>query len=74
MDLVSDTISSSNETLIESSALSSLKLLQGLPSSCLRLIEEKSEVREYRAGHVFFRYGEKGEVLFFLEKGHVQTF
>lgn len=74
MDLVSDAILNSNETLIESTALSSVELLRGLPSSCLRFIEEKSEVRDYRAGHVFFRYGEKGEVLFFLEKGHVQTF
>ena len=74
MDLLSDTISNSNESLIGSSALSSVELFQGLPSSCLRLIEENSHVREYRAGHVFFRYGEKGDVLFFLEKGHVQTF
>jgi CRP-like cAMP-binding protein len=62
------------ETLIESGSLSSVDLFQGLPASCLRLIEEKSEVHEYAPGHVFFSYGEKGEILFFLEKGHVQTF
>lgn len=62
------------ETLIESGSLSSVDLLQGLPASCFRLIEEKSEVHDYAPGHVFFRYGEKGEILFFLEKGHVQTF
>jgi CRP-like cAMP-binding protein len=38
------------------------------------MIQKKSEVREYDAGHIFFHRGDKGEVLFFLEKGHVQTF
>src|SRR5215471_1901994 len=38
------------------------------------MIDEKSEVQDYSAGHVFFRAGEIGEALFILEKGHVQTF
>jgi|SRR5579864_1414246 len=68
------TTASHEGTLIESGAFSSVDLFRGLPQSCLRLIEEKSQVHDYAPGHVFFRYGEKGEVLFFLEKGHVQTF
>jgi len=31
-------------------------------------------VGDFRAGHVFFRPGQRGEVLFLLEKGQVQTF
>lgn len=38
------------------------------------MIWEKSESREYQAGHIFFRPGEKGEALFLLEKGQVRTF
>lgn len=45
-----------------------------VPPSSLRMIWEKSKVREFEPGHVFFRPGEKGEALFLLEKGHVQTF
>jgi CRP-like cAMP-binding protein len=40
----------------------------------LHSIEQASTVRDFRAGHTFFRLGETGEVLFILEKGAVQTF
>ena len=53
---------------------STLDLFEGLPASCLQAIEERSKVGDFRAGHVFFRAGQRGEVLFFLEKGVVQTF
>lgn len=62
------------DSLLEAASLSALDLFQGLPPSCLKAIEEGSEVRDYRAGHVFFRPGESGDVLFLLEKGAVQTF
>ncbi len=38
------------------------------------MLEERSAVRDYRAGHVFFRPGETGQMLFLLERGQVQTF
>jgi len=49
-------------------------LFEGLPETCLRAIEERSKVGDFRAGHVFFRPGQRGEVLFLLENGMVQTF
>lgn len=49
-------------------------LFDGLPESCFRTTEERSKVGDFRAGHVFFRPGQRGEVLFLLEKGQVQTF
>lgn len=60
--------------MIQSASLSGEHIFLDVPRSSLRLIWEKSEVREYDAGHIFFRPGEKGEALFLLEKGHVQTF
>lgn len=71
---MSETSAKRGESLIAAASLSAADLFQGLPPSCLRTIQEKSEVREYRAGHIFFRPGEIGEVLFLLEKGHVRTF
>jgi len=62
------------ESLIKAASFSAVELFKGLSPSCLRMINEKSEVQEYSAGHVFFRAGEIGEALFILEKGHVQTF
>jgi CRP-like cAMP-binding protein len=62
------------ESLIEASSLSALDLFQGISPVCLRMIEKKSEIREYAAGHVFFKHGQQGEALFLLEKGHVETF
>jgi CRP/FNR family transcriptional regulator len=62
------------ESLIEASSLSAVDLFRGVPPECLERIQEMSDVREYSAGHMFFRHGEKGEVLFILESGHVQTF
>jgi CRP/FNR family transcriptional regulator len=62
------------ESLIEAGSFSAVELFRGLRSSQLRQIKEKSEVREYDAGHIFFRPGEEGEALFLLERGCVQTF
>ncbi|HET8925540.1 MAG TPA: Crp/Fnr family transcriptional regulator [Candidatus Acidoferrum sp.] len=62
------------ESIVEAAALSAVDLFKNLPGDCLRGIEKKSTVREFKAGHVFFRPGESGEVLFLLEKGRVQTF
>lgn len=62
------------ESLVEEASFSSIDLFRGLPDEALKAIEEKSAVRDYRAGHVFFRPGETGQVLFLLETGHVQTF
>src|SRR6516225_6419621 len=49
-------------------------LFEGLPEACLQAIYENSTVGDFRAGHIFFRPGQHGEVLFLLEKGEVQTF
>lgn len=59
---------------IQSVSHSGENIFRDLPPLCLRMIREKSEVREYDAGHVFFRPGEKGRTLFLLERGRVQTF
>ena len=61
-------------SLLEAASLSALELFKGLPDSPLSAIEEKSKVRDFRSGHVFFQAGATGEALFFLEKGGVQTF
>jgi CRP/FNR family transcriptional regulator len=60
--------------LFEAASLSTVELFKGLPADCLHALEQGSEVREFRSGHVFFRTGEKGQRLFLLEKGEVQTF
>jgi len=62
------------ESMVEAGAFSAVELFHGLPASCLRTLEKNSRVREFAAGHVFFRPGESGDVLFLLEKGRVQTF
>jgi CRP-like cAMP-binding protein len=59
---------------IEASSLSAIDLFKDLPPSCLRALENESKVLTLRPGHTFFRPGERGQVLFFLEKGRVQTF
>jgi CRP/FNR family transcriptional regulator, cyclic AMP receptor protein len=61
-------------SLVEAASLSAVDLFKQLPDSCLQALESDSKVQNYRAGHVFFRSGEHGEVLFLLEKGCVQTF
>lgn len=62
------------ESLTEAAAISAVELFRDLPTPCLEMVREKSEVREFAAGHVFFRPGESGQLLFLLEQGHVQTF
>jgi CRP-like cAMP-binding protein len=62
------------ESLVEASSFSASDLLKGLPQEALQAIETNSKVQDFRAGHVFFRSGECGELLFFLEKGAVQTY
>ena len=61
-------------SLIAAGSFSATDLFRGVPPACLRLIQERSELREYGTGDMVFRHGEKGEALFFLEKGHIQTF
>ncbi|MGA2419729.1 MAG: Crp/Fnr family transcriptional regulator [Candidatus Acidiferrum sp.] len=61
-------------SLLEVAALSASDLFKGLPPHGLRALEKDSEVAEFHSGHVFFRPGERGERLFFLEAGHVQTY
>jgi|SRR5215470_186043 len=58
----------------EVSVFSTLSLFEGVPASGLRRMEQKSEVREFRTGHIFFELGGTGRKLFLLEKGRVQTF
>lgn len=49
-------------------------LFKGLSSSFVREMEERSAVRDFQKGHIFFRTGKEGQGLFLLEKGVVQTF
>lgn len=58
----------------EPGVLSGAELFRGLPALYLKAMEKNSVVKEFPAGHVFFRPGESGDVLFLLEKGRVQTF
>lgn len=51
-----------------------MDLFNELPASCVQSLGERSKVGTFRAGHVFFREGQRGETLFLLEKGAVQTF
>ena len=62
------------ESLVEANSFSAVDLFRDVQPSQLRRLKEKSEVREYNPGHIFFRPGEQGEALFLLEKGRVQTF
>jgi CRP-like cAMP-binding protein len=62
------------DSILQAASLSALDLFQGLPAACLKAVEAASQVRDVRAGHVFFKAGERGEVLFLLEKGAVQTY
>ena len=66
--------SNTSESLLEAASLSKFDLFKGLPASCLQALEQHSEVRDFRTGHVFFRTGETGQRLFLMEKGRVQTF
>lgn len=59
---------------MEAVSLSSTSLFKDLPSSVLSRVEAASQVQTFKAGHVFFRARESGQVLFVLEKGRVQTF
>jgi len=72
--MVRKTKGKNTASLIEASSLSAIDLFKDLPASCLRALENDSEVLNFRPGHTFFRPGERGQVLFFLEKGRVQTF
>ena len=63
-----------SESLVEAASISAVDLFRGLPPVHLQLLQEKSEVRSYRTGHVFFQPGETAQVLFLLEEGRVQTF
>ena len=61
-------------TFVEAASLFALDLFKELPPSCLESLERDSRVETVETGHVFFRPGQRGEVLFLLEKGAVQTF
>lgn len=61
-------------SLLEAAALSASDLFKGVPACGLRALEKDSEVTDFPAGHIFFRPGEQGERLFFIEAGQVQTF
>jgi CRP-like cAMP-binding protein len=60
--------------MLDVSFLSGIELFKHLPDFCLEALEKASNVVNYRAGHLFFRPGQTGRVLFVLEKGSVCTF
>jgi CRP-like cAMP-binding protein len=51
-----------------------IDLFKHVAEPCLQGLLENSRVMEVGVGHVFFRAGQAGGELFFLEKGLVQTF
>lgn len=59
---------------VEVTSFCRLDLFQELPTACLKALSRDSQVANFPPGHVFFRPGERGKVLFLLEKGAVQTF
>jgi CRP/FNR family transcriptional regulator, cyclic AMP receptor protein len=59
---------------VEASVLSALDLVKDIPAPYLQALERESKVLDFRAGHIFFQPGDLGQVLFFLERGRVQTF
>jgi CRP/FNR family transcriptional regulator, cyclic AMP receptor protein len=61
-------------TLVETASLFALDLFKELPASCLEALERGSRVENVHQGHVFFQPGQRGQVLFVLEKGAVQTY
>jgi CRP-like cAMP-binding protein len=60
--------------MLDVSFLSGIDLFKHLPDSCLEALEKESNIVNYSAGHLFFRPGQTGRVLFVLEKGSVRTF
>jgi CRP-like cAMP-binding protein len=65
---------SQNNRLTAGDPLASVDLFRGIPDSSLQAIQQNSKVRDFRAGHVFFKTGEAGHALFLIENGAVQTF
>lgn len=61
-------------SLVEAASLSAVDLFKDLPESAVQSLQQSSEVQDFKSGHVFFQPGESGQVLFFLERGRVQTF
>ena len=68
------TLANASESLVEAAAFSAVDLFKDLPVACLRALEQGSALRDFCKGHIFFRSGERGQRLFLLEKGRVQTF
>jgi CRP/FNR family cyclic AMP-dependent transcriptional regulator len=60
--------------MLDVSFLSGIDLFKHLPDPCLEALEKDSNVVNCSAGHLFFRPGQTGRVLFVLEKGSVRTF
>jgi len=54
--------------------LSGREVPEGIPPNLLREIEQRGRVHEFGKGHVFFEAGQKGQGLFLVETGAVQTF
>ena len=51
-----------------------IDLFKDVAESCLQVLLKNSRVLSVGVGHLFFRAGQTGGELFFLEKGSVQTF
>lgn len=61
-------------SMLEVSSLSGIELFKHLPDSCLEALEKRSNLLNCSTGHLFFRPGQTGRVLFVLEAGSVRTF
>ncbi|HME12590.1 MAG TPA: Crp/Fnr family transcriptional regulator [Candidatus Acidoferrum sp.] len=59
---------------LQPASLSGNELFCGLPVTSLQSLEKSTKVLQVQAGHVFFRPGQRGEVLYCLEQGRAQTF
>lgn len=67
-------ITTRSQSLTEAASFSAIDLFKDLPAACLQALEKGSDARDFGEGHLFFQPGETGQVLFVLEKGHVQTY
>jgi len=60
--------------MLDARFLSGIDLFQGVPDSCLEVLEKDSDVFDCKSGHLFYVAEQTGRKLFILEKGCVRTF
>ena len=64
----------SSEAHSEPATLSSHDFFKGLSAPRLSALEQRSKIRDFPSGHIFFKTNETGELFFLLEQGAIQTY